>query len=138
MWISFSASAAKAAPGTAMIAAATAAIAKRNILPINTPPWLRLKAHCNSIRYTSRSTRKSVHAKGSDENSFTQTSTNAAWGRCLSTMSRDSAGAVRYGLVMDSVVIEQAPGADAGFDSDRVAAAVDALAEKHAGREDVF
>ncbi|MGH6742234.1 MAG: hypothetical protein ACREDY_24945, partial [Bradyrhizobium sp.] len=28
--------------------------------------------------------------------------------------------------------------ADTGFDSQRIAAAVDALAEKHAGREDVF
>src|SRR6201996_7384946 len=39
---------------------------------------------------------------------------------------------------MDTVVAEAPPGADAGFDSKRVAAAVDALAEKHAGREDVF
>jgi [protein-PII] uridylyltransferase len=43
------------------------------------------------------------------------------------------------GLVMDSVVVshpKQEP--DAGFDTARVSAAVDALAEKHAGREDVF
>src|SRR3974390_3047871 len=39
---------------------------------------------------------------------------------------------------MDSVVTHPAPAADAGFDSDRVAAAVDALAGKHAGREDMF
>ena len=39
---------------------------------------------------------------------------------------------------MDSIVTQPATGTDAGFDSERVAAAVDALAEKHAGREDVF
>ena len=39
---------------------------------------------------------------------------------------------------MDSVVKEARPEADERFDSARIAAAVDALAEKHAGREDVF
>src|SRR4051812_16618913 len=39
---------------------------------------------------------------------------------------------------MDNIVTQPATGTDAGFDSGRVAAAVDALAEKHAGREDVF
>src|SRR5271165_5911996 len=39
---------------------------------------------------------------------------------------------------MDSDVKEARPEADERFDSARVAAAVDALAEKHAGREDVF
>src|SRR5437764_456982 len=39
---------------------------------------------------------------------------------------------------MDSVVKEVRPEADERFDSARIAAAVDALAEKHAGREDVF
>src|ERR1043165_6276492 len=39
---------------------------------------------------------------------------------------------------MDSVVIEARPAADERFDTARITAAVDALAEKHAGREDVF
>jgi len=39
---------------------------------------------------------------------------------------------------MDSVVKEVRPEADERFDSARIAAAVDALAEKHSGREDVF
>src|SRR5690348_8048413 len=39
---------------------------------------------------------------------------------------------------MDNIVTQPRTGTDAGFDSERVAAAVDALAEKHAGREDVF
>src|SRR5665213_367805 len=39
---------------------------------------------------------------------------------------------------MDSVVMEATPGADERFDTARITAAVDALAEKHAGREDVF
>src|ERR1700680_4701013 len=39
---------------------------------------------------------------------------------------------------MDSVVIESRPEADERFDTARITAAVDALAEKHAGREDVF
>src|ERR1700684_669371 len=39
---------------------------------------------------------------------------------------------------MDSVVTEIRPEADDRFDSARITAAVDALAEKHAGREDVF
>src|SRR6202049_5082809 len=39
---------------------------------------------------------------------------------------------------MDSVVIEGRPEADERFDTARITAAVDALAEKHAGREDVF
>src|SRR6478735_3762955 len=39
---------------------------------------------------------------------------------------------------MDSVVTEDRPGADDRFDTARITAAVDALAEKHAGREDVF
>src|SRR5690349_1629511 len=39
---------------------------------------------------------------------------------------------------MDDIVAPPKAGTDAGFDSQRVAAAVDALAEKHAGREDVF
>ena len=39
---------------------------------------------------------------------------------------------------MDSVLTENRPEADERFDSARITAAVDALAEKHAGREDVF
>src|SRR5712691_3521977 len=39
---------------------------------------------------------------------------------------------------MDSVAIETRPEADERFDTARITAAVDALAEKHAGREDVF
>src|SRR5260221_7194481 len=39
---------------------------------------------------------------------------------------------------MDSVVIETRPEADERFDTARITAAVDALAEKHAGREDLF
>src|SRR5258708_38394235 len=39
---------------------------------------------------------------------------------------------------MDSVVEEARPEGDERFDSARIAAAVDALAEKHSGREDVF
>src|SRR6202158_4593814 len=39
---------------------------------------------------------------------------------------------------MDSVATESRPETDDRFDSERITAAVDALAEKHAGREDVF
>src|SRR5437588_13085429 len=39
---------------------------------------------------------------------------------------------------MDSVVTQDRPEADERFDTARVTAAVDALAAKHAGREDVF
>src|SRR5437763_15731882 len=39
---------------------------------------------------------------------------------------------------MDSIVIETPLGEDERFDTSRITAAVDALAEKHAGREDVF
>src|SRR3954454_7278007 len=39
---------------------------------------------------------------------------------------------------MDSVVTEERPGADDRFETARITAAVDARAEKHAGREDVF
>src|ERR1700739_1720952 len=39
---------------------------------------------------------------------------------------------------MDNIVTSPDIATDTGFDSERVAAAVDALAEKHAGREDVF
>src|SRR5215212_4947518 len=39
---------------------------------------------------------------------------------------------------MDSLVTESRPDTDERFDSARITAAVDALAEKHAGREDVF
>src|SRR6185369_5534071 len=39
---------------------------------------------------------------------------------------------------MDSVVTAERPGADDRFDTARITAAVDALAEKHAGREDVL
>ena len=39
---------------------------------------------------------------------------------------------------MDSVVTEARPEADERFDTARITAAVDALAETHAGREDVF
>src|SRR6188768_4161780 len=39
---------------------------------------------------------------------------------------------------MDSVVTEDRSGADERFDTARITAAVDALAEKHAGREDTF
>ena len=54
-------------------------------------------------------------------------------------MSRDSASAVRYpGSSMDNVVKEGRSEADDRFETARVTAAVDALAEKHAGREDTF
>src|SRR5881392_3999508 len=54
-------------------------------------------------------------------------------------MARDSASAVRYpGASMDSVVKESREEADDRFETARITAAVDALAEKHAGREDVF
>src|SRR5881296_3902793 len=39
---------------------------------------------------------------------------------------------------MDSIVIEAPSGEDERFDTARITAAVDALAEKHSGREDVF
>src|SRR5450756_186022 len=39
---------------------------------------------------------------------------------------------------MDSVVTETRPEADERFDTARITAAVDALAAKHAGREDLF
>ena len=39
---------------------------------------------------------------------------------------------------MDSVAIETRPEADERFDTARTTAAVDALAAKHAGREDLF
>ena len=39
---------------------------------------------------------------------------------------------------MDNVVTEHSAEADDRFDSERVTAAVDALAAKNAGREDVF
>ena len=39
---------------------------------------------------------------------------------------------------MDDVVKESRSEADDRFDTARITAAVDALAEKHAGREDVF
>src|SRR5215471_2871138 len=43
------------------------------------------------------------------------------------------------GLVMDNVVVAHPDKeADTRFDTARISAAVDALAEKHAGREDVF
>src|SRR2546422_806887 len=42
------------------------------------------------------------------------------------------------GETMDSVVTEDRSGADERFDTARITAAVDALAEKHSGREDVF
>src|SRR5438132_1733515 len=42
------------------------------------------------------------------------------------------------GSTMDSIVKEARPEADERFDSARIAAAVDALAEKHSGREDIF
>src|SRR5690242_15166957 len=57
-------------------------------------------------------------------------------------MSRDSACGVRYPVrMMDSVIAAPEAGTEAPetvFESERIAAAVDALAEKHAGREDVF
>src|SRR5690348_9122803 len=39
---------------------------------------------------------------------------------------------------MDNIVTQPRTGTDAGFDSERITAAIDALAEQHAGREDVF
>src|SRR5271156_2784885 len=63
---------------------------------------------------------------------------NPAWICCNRRMSRDSAGHVLYRNRMDSVVKQARPEADERFDSARIAAAVDALAEKHSGREDVF
>src|SRR5437764_8777527 len=57
----------------------------------------------------------------------------------LSHKSRDSAGAVRYpDGAMDSLVTPARPEADDRFDTERITAAVYALAEKHSGREDVF
>src|SRR5439155_10250978 len=57
----------------------------------------------------------------------------------LSHKSRDSAGAVRYPVsVMDRLVTPARADADERFDTARITAAVDALAEKHSGREDVF
>ena len=54
-------------------------------------------------------------------------------------MSRDSASEVRYlDNSMDNVVKEGRGEADDRFETARVTAAVDALAEKHAGREDQF
>src|SRR6201984_2010117 len=54
-------------------------------------------------------------------------------------MSRDRACGVRYPVgMMDSIIAAPDPGTETVFESQRVAAAVDALAEKHAGREDVF
>src|SRR6201996_1257922 len=56
-----------------------------------------------------------------------------------STIVRDSTGRVRYPKeIMDSILTETRPEADDRFDSARIAAAVDALAAQHAGREDVF
>jgi [protein-PII] uridylyltransferase len=40
--------------------------------------------------------------------------------------------------MMDSIIAAPEPGTETGFESPRIAAEVDALAEKHAGREDVF
>src|SRR4030088_2533150 len=40
--------------------------------------------------------------------------------------------------MMDSVVTQISPEADERFDTARITAAVDALAAKHAGREDLF
>src|SRR5580692_1455606 len=62
----------------------------------------------------------------------------AAWITCYRTMTRDSIGRVRYPDRMDSVVTEARPEADDRFDTARITAAIDALAEKHAGREDTF
>src|ERR1700759_2188479 len=42
------------------------------------------------------------------------------------------------GLAMDSIVAPGSAGNETDFDSERITAAVNALAEKHAGREDVF
>src|SRR3979411_3552327 len=53
-------------------------------------------------------------------------------------MSRDTVSAVRYGVEMDSAVTPSQPEADERFDPARITAAVDALAAKHAGHEDVF
>ena len=53
-------------------------------------------------------------------------------------MTRDSIGRVLYPDRMDSVVTEARPEADDRFDTARITAAIDALAEKHAGREDTF
>src|SRR6185312_2769380 len=54
-------------------------------------------------------------------------------------MSRDRASGVRYPVgMMDNLVASTEPGTETGFESQRIAAAVDALAEKYAGREDVF
>src|SRR6516225_2041971 len=39
---------------------------------------------------------------------------------------------------MDSVATEQKPEIDTRFDSERITTAIDALAEKHEGREDTF
>src|SRR5499427_5649231 len=56
-----------------------------------------------------------------------------------STIGRDSASAVRYRISdMDSIVATTKAGHETEFDSQRITAAVWALAEKHAGREDVF
>src|ERR1700742_2327301 len=55
------------------------------------------------------------------------------------TIISDSNGRVRYPKeIMDTILTEPRPVADDRFDSARIAAAVDALAEQHIGREDVF
>jgi len=54
-------------------------------------------------------------------------------------MSRDRAAARFYiRLCMDSIAAQPKFATDTGFDSARVTAAVNALAERHAGQEDVF
>ena len=59
--------------------------------------------------------------------------------RLLHRMSRDSSGCVRYaGWSMDSLATDPTLKTEADFDSAAIAAAVDALAAQHSGREDMF
>src|SRR4051812_30598527 len=59
--------------------------------------------------------------------------------RLLHGMFRDSTGCVRYPVVsMDSVTKDLKPATSTDFDRAAIAATVDALAEQHSGREDMF
>src|SRR6185437_4708866 len=68
----------------------------------------------------------------------THASTNVARSFCSATMTVTVSAPSFIRVAMESVVIESRPDADERFDTARITAAVDALAEKHAGREDLF
>ena len=64
---------------------------------------------------------------------------NAAWERCRPTIGRDSGSPVRYRIEPWTASSRPASaGNETDFDTQRITAAVNALADKHAGREDVF